>query len=92
MSIIAPNPNKIEASVLSFGFDQQELSDGEFDKSESGSTASEREEVPNKWQCPSFMFSTNSVFKSRWDLVIMILAIFNIITIPVDVSFKPDVF
>jgi hypothetical protein len=37
-----------------------------------------------------FIFKPNDSFKSKWDLVIMLSALFNCFTIPFKVSFKPD--
>lgn len=37
-----------------------------------------------------FIFKPNDSFKSKWDLVIMLSALFNCFTIPFKVSFNPD--
>ena len=37
----------------------------------------------------AYLIFPNSKFKQRWDLIIIVLAIFNCFTIPIQVSFDP---
>jgi len=39
---------------------------------------------------PSCLFRPNDMFKSRWDFIIMLFAVFNCYTIPVKVAFNPE--
>lgn len=40
-------------------------------------------------QVEKFMFKQNDSFKSKWDILIMLSAIFNCFTIPFKVAFEP---
>ena len=49
--------------------------------------------VPKAKDISSFtIIRANDKFKLRWDLMIMILSIWNCFTIPVDIAFKPPAF
>lgn len=34
----------------------------------------------------------NGIFKLRWDLMIMVLSLWNSYSIPVDIAFEPEIF
>ena len=38
----------------------------------------------------NFIFRPNDGFKSKWDMIIMVSAIFNCFTIPFKVAFEPE--
>lgn len=42
-------------------------------------------------EAPHFIFQPNDGFKSKWDLLIMLSAIFNCFTIPFKVGFQPPI-
>ena len=42
-----------------------------------------------KQQDPEFMIKCRSKFKLYWDIVIIVMALYNSIIIPVEIAFKP---
>ena len=45
--------------------------------------------LKNQLQIPKYTLRHNDNFRMRWDMYVMILAIWNCISIPFDVAFEP---
>jgi hypothetical protein len=34
----------------------------------------------------------NSIFKIRWDIIILVISVWNSFSIPIDIAFEPEIF
>jgi hypothetical protein len=73
-----------ELSILNYNKISDTLFDSTYHKSQLIERKSRRCIIPRKW-----MISSKSKFKQIWDFLIVTLAIFNSIIVPIDIAFHP---